>query len=44
MGRRILVGFCAAVISTLTFHQAMWALLFLAGLMGGAVATCVEIG
>lgn len=34
MIRRILTGFCAAVISTLTFHQTMWSLLFLAGLMG----------
>ena len=34
MVRRALAGFCAAVVSTLTFHQAMWAMLFLIGLMG----------
>lgn len=34
MVRRVLAGFCAAVVATLTFHQAMWALLFLFGLMG----------
>jgi len=33
MVRRLLAGFCAAVISTLTFHQAMWGMLFLVGLM-----------
>lgn len=33
MARRMLTGFCGAVISTLTFHQAMWSLLFFAGLM-----------
>lgn len=34
MKRRMLMGFGAAVISTLTFHQAMWALLFFTGVMG----------
>lgn len=34
MKRQVVVGFCAAVIATLTFHQAIWALLFLVGLMG----------
>ena len=34
MMRRVLAGFCAAVVATLTFHQAMWALLYLVGLMG----------
>ena len=29
----MLTGFCVAVVSTLTFHQAMWTLLHLAGLM-----------
>lgn len=29
-----MTGFCAAVVSTLTFHQGMWGLLFLMGLMG----------
>ena len=31
--KRALLGFAAAVISVLTFHQAMWALLHVAGLM-----------
>ena len=30
---RALLGFAAAVISVLTFHQAMWALLHVAGIM-----------
>ena len=34
MTRRVLTGFCVAVAATLTFHQAMWALLFGLGLMG----------
>ncbi len=32
--RRALAGFGAAVAAVLTFHQAMWGLLFLLGLMG----------
>lgn len=30
---RALLGFCAAVLSVLTFHQGMWALLHAAGIM-----------
>ena len=31
--KRALLGFAAAVVSVLTFHQGMWALLHAAGLM-----------
>ena len=34
MTRRVVTGFGVAVAATLTFHQAMWALLFGLGLMG----------
>ena len=41
---RALLGFAAAVISVLTFHQAMWALLHIAGIMPAAAPNSVLSG